>query len=331
MRTPVEHCEICHGTHFTGVGSRDRSGKPLRTVVCEGCGLVFSNPRPSTADLRAFYRESYRITYKHSWQPSLKHIYRGGHVARQRLRHVMPFLTPGSSVLDFGSGGGEFVFMLRELGHDARGIEPNVGYAEYSRDALGIPVQIGGFDEAQVQDESLDLVTLFHVAEHLEHPVEAFRKAAEWLRFGGRLYVEVPNVENQEIWPTSRFHEAHLYNFNAATLAHAGRRAGLHPVSSFPSSDGGNVSAVFVKTKSDFENLPAKLPGNADRVRRILRDHNVVSHFFTVHPYLRPLRKLQRYLRERRGIACYTDGQGLLRVAVKKWRDEEGSAEGPVW
>jgi SAM-dependent methyltransferase len=229
----------------------------------------------------------------------------------------MPFLTPGCSVLDFGSGGGEFVFMLRELGYEARGIEPNVGYAEYSRDVLGIPVQIGGFTTASVQDESLDLITLFHVAEHLEHPVEAFRKASGWLRVGGRLYIEVPNIESQCTWPSSRFHQAHLYNFNAATLAHAGRCAGLTPVSTFPSSDGGNVTAVFEKTGRAPEALPAELPGNAARVRRILRGHSILRHFFTAHPYVRPLKKLQRYFHERREIAGFTDGRQLLICMVK--------------
>ena len=317
MWTPVEHCELCLGTHFTVVGLRDRAGKQLRTVVCEGCGLVFSDPRPSTAHIDDYYREHYRVAYKHAWQPRLKHIYRGGQVAQQRLRYVTPFLTPGCSVLDFGSGGGEFVFMLRELGYDARGIEPNVGYAEYSRDALGIPVQIGGFTAASVEDDSLDLITLFHVAEHLEHPVEAFRKASGWLRVGGRLYIEVPNIESQCTWPSSRFHRAHLYNFNAATLAHAGRCAGLNPVSTFSSSDGGNVTAVFEKTNCASETLPTKLPGNAERVRRILGGHNSLMHFFKTHPYVRPLKKLQRYFHECRAIAGFTDGQQLLRCAVK--------------
>jgi 2-polyprenyl-3-methyl-5-hydroxy-6-metoxy-1,4-benzoquinol methylase len=279
--------------------------------------LVFSDPRPSTADIEEYYRECYRVAYKHAWQPRLKHIYRGGQVGRQRLRHVMPFLTPGCSVLDFGSGGGEFVFMLRELGYDARGIEPNVGYAKYSRDVLGIPVQIVGFTEAYVEDESLDLVTLFHVAEHLEHPVEAIRKASGWLRVGGRLFVEVPNIESHYTWPSSRFHQAHLYNFNAATLAHAGRSAGLNPVVAFASNDGGNVTAVFEKTTRLPETLRAELPGNAERVRCILRGHNFVTHFFTAHPYVRPLKKLRRYLHECREIAGFTDGQTLLRSIVK--------------
>jgi len=316
--TPVEHCELCHSTHFTEVGSKDRDGQPLRTVMCENCGLVFSDPRPNTAQIDDFYREGYRVAYKQAWQPRLKHTYRAGRVAQDRLRHLMPLLVPGSSVLDFGSGGGELVFILRELGHDARGIEPNIGYAEYSRDVLGIPVQIGGFAEARVQPRSLDLVTLFHVAEHLEHPVEAFKQAAEWLRVGGKLYIEVPNVESRCIWPSSRFHQAHLYNFNAATLAQAGRRAGLSVVTTFTSEDGGNVTAVFEKPETSVEAAPSPLADNADRIARILRDHTAFAHAFTAHPYTRPIQKLRRQWDERQAIARFSDGKTLLQHLARE-------------
>lgn len=321
--TPVEHCELCHSTHFTEVGSKDRDGQPLRTVICENCGLVFSDPRPASTQIDDFYREGYRMAYKQAWQPRLKHTYRAGKVAQVRLRHLMPLLAPGSSVLDFGSGGGELVFILRELGHDARGIEPNIGYAEYSRDVLGIPVQIGGFAEARVEPRSLDLVTLFHVAEHLEHPVEAFKQAAQWLRVGGKLYIEVPNVESRCIWPSSRFHQAHLYNFNAATLAQAGRLAGLEVVTTFTSEDGGNVTAIFEKPEMPVAAAAMPLPDNADRVARILRDHTTLAHAFTAHPYTRPIQKLRRQWDERRAIARFSDGKTLLQHLAREIQHPE--------
>jgi SAM-dependent methyltransferase len=311
--TPVEHCELCHSTHFTEVASKDRDGQPLRSVICENCGLVFSDPRPNSIQIDDFYREGYRMAYKQAWQPRLKHTYRAGKVAQGRLRHLMPLLAPGSSVLDFGSGGGELVFILRELGHEARGIEPNIGYAEYSRDVLGIPVQIGGFAEARVEPRSLDLVTLFHVAEHLEHPVHALKIVAGWLREGGQLLVEVPNVESRCIWPSSRFHQAHLYNFNPATLAQAGRRAGLKVTSTFTSEDGGNVICVFEKPELVEDATPAPLPGNAQRVLRILHSHTVLTHALTAHPYVRPLNKIRRQWHERHALSRFSDGKTLLR------------------
>ena len=310
--TSVEYCELCHGTQFTEVGSKDRAGKALRTVICNDCGLVFSNPRPNTEQIDVFYRESYRLSYKQAYQPKIKHTYRAGKVAQDRLSYLMPLLTPRCRVLDFGSGGGELVFILRELGYDACGIEPNRGYAEYSRDVLGIPVQVGGFTEVEVPPLSLDVVTLFHVAEHLEHPVNAMRAVSGWLREGGRFLVEVPNVESRCNWPSSRFHQAHLYNFNSETLAQAGRLAGLTVGKCFTSPDGGNVMCVFEKSEVIEEAAPAPLIGNAERVASIIRGHNAFAHALTAHPYVRPWQKLCRQWQEQRAVARFDHGRDVL-------------------
>jgi 2-polyprenyl-3-methyl-5-hydroxy-6-metoxy-1,4-benzoquinol methylase len=308
----VEQCEICQSKEFSPVGTHDRDGKPLSSVICNSCGLVFSNPRPSSEQIDDYYREGYRISYKKAWQPRLQHTLRAGKVAAERLSYLMPLLTPGCSTIDFGSGGGELVFMLRQLGYDSQGIEPNIGYAEYSRDALDIPVQIGGFDQANVELESLDVVTLFHVAEHLEHPVAALKKAASWLRPGGRMLVEVPNVESTCIWPSSRFHQAHLYNFNTETLAQTGRRAGLELLQAYTSDDGGNVTCTFVKPEQMENAASSAMLGNAERIKNIIHKHTAWSHLFTRHPYARPLKKLLRYSAEKEALRDVADGKSLL-------------------
>jgi hypothetical protein len=135
---------------------------------------------------------------------------------------------------------------------------------------------------------------------------------------GGKLYIEVPNVESRCIWPSSRFHQAHLYNFNAATLAQAGRRAGLNVVTTFTSEDGGNVTAIFEKPETPLEAAPTPLPDNADRIARILRDHTAFAHAFTAHPYTRPIQKLRRQWDERQAIARFTDGKTLLQHLARE-------------
>ena len=102
------------------------------------------------------------------------------------------------------------------------------------------------------------------------------------------------------------------------TLAQVGRRAGLHVVSSFTSEDGGNVMCVFEKTEVSDETAPTSLPGNARRVTEILRSHTALSHAFTPHPYLRPLRKLRRRWEEAAALRRATDGKTLLQAIARE-------------
>src|SRR6187549_942034 len=57
-------CNLCGARNEIVVGTRDRDGHPLRTVLCRTCGLVWTNPRPSAADMNAYYETTYRADYK---------------------------------------------------------------------------------------------------------------------------------------------------------------------------------------------------------------------------------------------------------------------------
>ena len=86
---------------------------------------------------------------------------------------------------------------------------------------------------------------MYHALEHVEDPVGILSKIRGWLPEGGRLLVEVPNVEATCIHPRHRFHFAHFYSFNQATLEATGRAAGFEPLHASTSPDGGNIITVF--------------------------------------------------------------------------------------
>lgn len=298
-------CDLCGADDSEVLCERDRDGKPLRTVICRECGLVYSDPRPSEEEVREYYEHEYRLDYKAAWQPSARRLYRAGRVALERVRALRELLAPGLRVLDFGAGGGEVVFMLRKAGCEAEGFEPNAGYARFAAEALGLPVRHCFWQEAEIAAGSFDLVTAFHVVEHLESPCAAMSRVREWLRPGGRFVVEVPNVEAVCHWPQHRFHRAHFYNFNLPALEMAGRRAGFEAVRSAVSRDGGNIMAVFER-REERSAGPWVIPGNSERIRNVLRRHTPVRHFLSGRPLARLARKaaerLEELLAVRRGV-----------------------------
>jgi hypothetical protein len=193
------------------------------------------------------------------------------------------------------------VYVLRQLGFPASGIEPNAGYARFARERLHVPVTSGSWQEASIDPGSLSAVTLFHVMEHLDSPLQAMHLIRGWLRTGGLLWIEVPNVEAVCQAPSHRFHRAHLYNFNDATMAALGRQAGFEVVRTFTSADGGNVTAVLQKTEHPVPAAPS-LPSNADHIRSIIQAHTLLGHCLSAAPFLRPLRKLRQRVSETIGL-----------------------------
>lgn len=222
-------CNLCDCAEFDELGDRDRDGRSLRTTICRRCGLVWSNPRPSEEEVRRYYSREYRLDYKRQATPSLRHIARSGRGALNRCRGLSPFLKPGDRVLDAGAGGGEVVYVLRTLGFDAEGLEPDEQYARHARETLGVPVGTGFVQDVSFPAGSFDAITMYHALEHVEDPVGILATLRRWIAVDGLLLVEVPNVEARCMAPAHRFHFAHFYNFNRVTLEATGRRPGSSP------------------------------------------------------------------------------------------------------
>lgn len=304
-------CNLCGSTEVSVLANRSRSGEPLRTVICAKCGLVWSDPLPHNP--RDFYEDNYRVSYKGTYSPKPKHILRAGNVALSRYRKIERLLSKPLAILDVGSGGGEFFYLLQTLGHDVKGIEPNKGYAEYSIREYGLNVQVGFVQDVTLQEESFDLITIWHVLEHTENPFEVLLKLHTLLKLQGILVIEVPNIEATCQSPKSTFHEAHIFNFNIATLQRLAERAGFTEMTHIVSANGGNITILVQKElKNGIDRSELNIHGNSERIAEIVSGHTPLKHYMTAPPYTRLLRRIRQSFLEKRGITNFTGGKQLL-------------------
>jgi len=318
QRNQTENCEIasipcnlCGDNQVSVLAMRSRSGAPLRTVICRQCGLVWSDPFPHNP--RDFYENDYRLEYKKTCVPKAKHIFRAGKVALARYGKIKHLLTERRNVLDVGTGGGEFAYLLKSLGHDLYGIEPNKGYAEYSTAAYQLNLQIGFVQDSRFSLDSFDVITIWHVLEHTEDPYLVLSKLQSLLKPDGVLVVEVPNIEAICQAPNSTFHEAHLFNFNIDTLAKLGERAGLIAESHLFSDDTGNLTVFFRKNTLDAPKTEDwAIIDNAARITRLVQKHSNLNHYLTVVPYRRFLNRMRRSVVEKIKVMAYGSNKRLL-------------------
>jgi len=303
-------CNLCETKDVSVLSNISRSGKPLRTVICKSCGLVWSDPRPP--DTRQFYEEEYRVSYKHSYTPKPKHVLRAGKAALSRLEKIDQVLSSRKAILDVGTGGGEFAYLLQSLGHRVSGVEPNRGYADYSIEEYGLTVQVGFIQDSTFPPEAFDVITMWHVLEHTENPGAVLAQLRSWLKSDGVLVVEVPNVEATCQSPKSTFHEAHLYNFNVVSLRKLAKKHGLHEAWHIISRDGGNIT-MFLKRNAPMAHLSdVSSPGNYTWVSTIVRGHTNLRRHMTSLPYVRAWQRLCRSLAERHETAGVLRGKDLL-------------------
>lgn len=287
----------------------DRHGDSLRTVISKESGLVFTDPRPAHDEVKEFYSELYRQEYKGTVVPKKKHVYRAGRVALDRWQNISSYIQSGDKVLDAGAGGGELVYLLGKKNCQVSGIEPNRGYANHAIEQYDVDIKVGFFEDANFEEESFDIVLLFHVLEHLENPVEEIMRLKKFLKPQGTFVIEVPNVTYTRGYPTAKWHIGHLYNFNKITLGAAAHKAGMEILDLRELGDGGNLFGAFSNSKPS-ETLD--LSGNYKLVAEKLQAHTIASHLLSPNPYVRPIKRLFRSIGEKLAIRGAQNSRELL-------------------
>lgn len=309
-------CNLCGSRDIDVLSLKDRDGKYLRTVICKDCGLVWSDPRPGEAEVRKYYTEDYRLQYKKTYQPKPKHIFRACKVALVRYGIMKHVLKPGDKVLDVGSGGGEFLYILKKMGYAVEGIEPSEGYSGYSRKEYGLNVHYGFMQDMKLAKGSFDVVTMFHALEHTEDPLSVVQRLKSWVKPSGFLVIEVPNVEAICQSPGNRFHFAHFYNFNTKTLETMGKAAGLQMHGTTLSGDGANITMIF-RNVVPAPMKDSRIPGNYDHIKSAVQRHTVLAHYMSFFPYSRLIAKLAKLVREKKGTSGVKSGKEIIDGILK--------------
>jgi SAM-dependent methyltransferase len=295
-------CPLCEQQLSELLSTTDRHGRPLRTIICRGCGLVRIDPMPDSGSLDDFYANDYRLQYKGAWHPRPKHVYRDTRGAILRARRLLEIYRPGMKVLDIGCGAGFFLHLLRSLSIDASGLEPNRGYADFARNELGIDSIFTGTLHEFAPDNRFDIVTINHVFEHLPDPLAALARMRGLLKDDDAIIMEIPNIESTSHAPNRIFHYGHLYWYNPITIHALLQKAGFG-IADMAVARGNEHINLVIRLQPETEAttlgiLRGMLIGNFHRVRAIRDRHTRLRHYLSRAPYRRILGKCLQYTRE---------------------------------
>jgi SAM-dependent methyltransferase len=167
-----------------------------RFVRCLACDHAWLHPRPALRALGVIYPPHY-YAYQYAQQVHPLAARAKAWLDRGKIRRI---LRQGGGLprgyLDVGCGDGRFLRALEALGVPRErlfGLELDPGVVGRLR-REGYRADCARVEDATlVEPASLDLITMFHVIEHVDRPVAIVRKLAEWLAPGGVLAVETPN------------------------------------------------------------------------------------------------------------------------------------------
>lgn len=233
----INACPLCGGTHLKrAMTCTDfyASGEQFDVLSCEDCGFTFTQGVPVEAEIGRYYETPDYISHSDTKKGAMNTLY---HQVRKYMLGKKARLIAKEShrksgrLLDIGTGTGYFAATMVQRGWKVEAIEKNEQARLFAEEHFGLEVK----SEAalhEFQAGSFDVITLWHVMEHLEHLDSTWERLYELLSDRGILIVAVPNCSSYDAEKYGEYWAAydvprHLWHFTPVTIQQLASKHGF--------------------------------------------------------------------------------------------------------
>ena len=201
---------------------------PFKLVCCPMCSLVWLADPPKTEEMALHYSQEYD-----------RRIAAAGDNSPGRWRDRKQTLTQykrSGALLDLGCSAGSFLKALQSKEWELYGIDMSTESAKRAQAESGAKVFVGDILDAPFRASSFDVITCFHVFEHLYRPRDVLSKVLEWLKPGGIFYMMVPNIDSagahifRSYWYALEL-PRHVFHYSPKSLSMMARSVGFEVAS----------------------------------------------------------------------------------------------------
>lgn len=228
-------CPLCHNREynvlFTTLDADRLQSHPFEIVRCITCNLVTTRPFIDDETLS----EWYRLKYHGWWQGKRKYAFSiiTNLFQKNRSRWVKRYFSEGSRLIDIGYGDGTFINYMSNLGFETYGIENPDFFPQTKVNASAgdMAIEIG---EAKPEKKKLetDIITFWHVLEHVTDPLSTLQNAHDILNTEGILIISSPNFNSFQsaLFRDKWFHldtPRHRWHFSPSTITKLLEKSGF--------------------------------------------------------------------------------------------------------
>lgn len=157
-------------------------------VQCRRCGLKYLNPRLPISKILEGYSngtDENFVSQASARESTFEHC----------LDTIEKMFPARGRILDVGTAGGSFLHVAKKRGWEAAGCEPNRWLCEWARDHYGLSLHPGILSDLPASlHGSFDVVTFWDVLEHVGDPKAALKECSRFLKPGGILAVNYPDI-----------------------------------------------------------------------------------------------------------------------------------------
>lgn len=234
----ITHCIVCSGTDFSKkISAKDWlvSKEPFDILQCNACGFRFTQDAPDVEHIAPYYNTENYIEHSDTKRGLTFSLYHYGRkiMLKHKLRLINKLATSKTKkLLDVGSGSGYFLNFMKNNGYDCTGIEISKTARELTKKTFDIDTHDVNSLINNDLKEKFDVITMWHVFEHVytfDAYFEAFKSS---LNESGKLIIAMPNYHCLE----AKYYKAywngydvprHLWHFDFETFSSFANKRGF--------------------------------------------------------------------------------------------------------
>ncbi len=238
------------------------SGETFQLLYDKELDMLITSPQPKEEKLSVYYKSEDYISHTDSKRNIFESVY---HFIRnislkRKLKLINSFQTQEKKLLDIGCGTGDFLQTAKANHWQISGIEPN----EKAREIANNKTDDSIFETEQLhkfKPQSFDVITLWHVLEHLPKLEDHISIFKTLLKPNGVLVIAVPNYKSYDANYYKNFWAAydvprHLWHFSKTSISKLVAKENMKVIKTLPMKfDSYYVSLLSEKYKSGFMNI----------------------------------------------------------------------------
>ena len=197
------------------------SGEEFSLLQNENHGFLQTHPQPKADELSSYYESDAYISHTDSKKGLLAFLYQQvkRYSINKKLGLIKKLNAGTGNLLDVGAGTGDFLKAAQDKGWKISGVEPS----DKAREIAGEKnIQLSESID-KVLGQKFDVVTLWHVLEHLPNLETSIQKIESLVADGGTLIIAVPNFNSRDAIHYQNFWAAydvprHLWHFSQTSI-----------------------------------------------------------------------------------------------------------------
>lgn len=172
------------------------SGEEFSLVRNSKFGFLETRPQPNEEDLPQYYESDEYISHSDSKSGVMAFLYQAvkKRSLKKKVKLIQRLHSGKGSLLDIGAGTGAFLKLAKEKGWKISGVEPNSkARALANEKKISLSKSID-----QLSGQQFDVISLWHVLEHLPNLELTIQKIVNLLKEDGVLVIAVPNYNSSD-------------------------------------------------------------------------------------------------------------------------------------